>query len=55
MTSDGRLFLVDIVLGVVKEQIAFTDFSQNEGPASMIDDAKLDQQYNTLVFRTRGN
>jgi hypothetical protein len=55
MTSEGRLFLIDIVLAVVKEQIAFTDFNQENGPASLIDDAKLDQKNNTLVFRTRGN
>ena len=42
LTADGRLILVDIVLGQVKEKTEFEDFSQNPHENSMIDDAKLD-------------
>jgi hypothetical protein len=55
MTNDGRLFLIDIVLGHVKEKTEFLDFCQDSSENTMIEDAKLDQQFNTLVFRTRGN
>ncbi len=55
LTADGRLFLIDIVLGQVKEKTEFEEFSQNPHENSMIEGAKLDQLHNTLVFRTRGN
>ena len=42
LTSDGRLFLIDIILGVVKEKTEFTSFSQDPNESSMIDAAKLD-------------
>ena len=52
MTNDGRLFLVDIVLGEVRDMTMFKDFSENPTDNSTIVDAKLENQYNTLVFRT---
>lgn len=52
MTTDGRLFLIDIVLGEVRDKTMFQDFSASPEDNSIIADAKLENQYNTLVFRT---
>ena len=42
MTTDGRLFLVDIILGVLKEKTEYPEFSQNPNEDSMIESVKLD-------------
>ena len=42
LTAGGYLYLVDIVLGQVKEKTEFEEFSQNTHGKSMIDVAKLD-------------
>jgi len=56
MSADGRLYILDIVLGEVKEKVHFTDFSRTMQESSYtIADAKLDQVHNLLVFRTKSS
>lgn len=55
MTSEGRLFILDIVLGVLKEKIDYEDFTQSANDLSIIEAAKFDQINNTVVFKTKGN
>lgn len=55
LTHDGRLFVVDIVLGIVKEKFEFGDFSTKSNENIMIGAAKLDQSSNTLVLKTEAN
>jgi hypothetical protein len=42
MTADGYLYVVDIVLGQVKEKTEFEEFSQKPHENSMIEGAKLE-------------
>jgi hypothetical protein len=55
LTNDGRLFLIDIVLGVIKDKFEFGDFSQKANENILIDAAKLEQTFNTLVIKTEAN
>jgi hypothetical protein len=55
LTNDGRLFLIDIVLGIVKDKFEFGDYATKSNENIVIEAARLDQTYNTLVFRTEAN
>ena len=52
LTRDGRLFLIDTVLGEVRDETMFQDFSEKPEDDSNIADAKLENNFNTLAFRT---
>ena len=52
MTSDGRLFIIDIIGEKLKDKTNFQDEMNNN---MQIADAKLDNAYNTLVFRDNKN
>ena len=55
LTDDGRLFIIDVVQSIVKDKTEFEELSMYANEFSTIEGAKLDQCFNTLVFRTRGN
>ena len=43
MSADGRLYIIDIVIGEVKEKVFVNDFGPNTSEAaSTIADAKID-------------
>ena len=51
MSADGRLFIIDIVNGDIRDKSHYTEFAMNQ--ANEIDDTRLEG--NTLVVRTKAN
>lgn len=51
MTHDGKIFIIDIILERVKDKVELREYVEH-GDSNIIADAKLENAYNTLVFRT---
>lgn len=52
MTNDGKIFIIDFILERIRDKIELREYVLNLGDSNLIADAKLEQAYNTLVFRT---
>ena len=52
MTNDGKMFIVDFILERIKDKVELREYVLYPGDSNLIADAKLEQAFNTLVFRT---